>query len=132
MNKLNKTQRNVLFKALPDVIIVYAVLWRLERRFFKEKEVVKKRLGKIVFAPGESKLFPSSLSPYKWSMLDSSGNAVGIGNYDVTGGFYYPVGDYYDYTKVSVPIEIVPEPATFLLLCGALLIIRAFTRRKGD
>lgn len=33
-------------------------------------------------------------------------------------------------TTLPVQFEVVPEPATILLLCGALPIIRVFTRRK--
>jgi hypothetical protein len=66
-------------------------------------------------APGESHWFPEVDLPLIWNMMGSSGNPVGIGNYDVIGGLFDPAG-YYDYTKVSVPIKIIPEPATIVLL----------------
>ncbi len=71
----------------------------------------------FTLAPGEFRLCPEG-SPFVWNLLDKNGNAVGVGGYDIIGGLY---SGHYDYTKVSVPIEIVPEPATFLLLAlGAI------------
>jgi hypothetical protein len=59
-------------------------------------------------------------------MRDNHGNLVDLGNYDMIGGLYDSFGEY-DYTKVTVPIEIVPEPSTLLLLGFGILSIH---RRK--
>ncbi len=78
----------------------------------------------FTLSPGESKEFPALNHPYVWNMRDEENNLVTVGNYSVIGGLYHGLG-YYDYTKVGIPIEIVPEPATFFLLAlGGLLLKR--------
>ncbi len=66
--------------------------------------------------PGASKIYPLN-PPYIWDMKDNSEILVTIGEYQVIGGFdaVGPNGSY-EYSKVSVPITVVPEPATMLLL----------------
>ncbi|MBN1391769.1 MAG: PEP-CTERM sorting domain-containing protein [Sedimentisphaerales bacterium] len=68
----------------------------------------------VELAPGESK-GPS----YIWDMVDDNDNLIAPGIYDVIGVIYNA------YTEVAVPITIVPEPATILLLSlGAGLMVR--------
>ena len=65
----------------------------------------------------ESKEFP-----YVWDMRDNEDHLITPGVYDVIGGLDADMG-VYDYTRVSVPIAVVPEPATVLLLgLGGLLL----------
>jgi len=88
-------------------------------------------ITQLTLAPGESRQFPALAEnpPFKWNLIDSSGNTVGAGNYTVLGGLYRPDHSY-DYTKVSVPIEIIPEPATISFLLFSLPLFRCFERRK--
>jgi hypothetical protein len=73
--------------------------------------------------PGESKEFPL-VPPLIWNMHDSGNNMVGLGSYNVIGGLYGSSGQY-DYTKVAVSIEIVPEPITLILFgMGFVKILR--------
>jgi len=65
---------------------------------------------KFTLNPGESKEFPNHDDPWMWNMQDREGNPVSPGKYSVIGGLYNGSGSY-DYTKVTVPIRIVPEPA---------------------
>jgi len=83
----------------------------------------------FTLAPGQSYQFPdwgpSPLSPFLWNLKDSTGNIVGIGNYDITGGLFG-----LDNTKVSVPIVITPEPTSLIFLAIGLPVVRTFLRRK--
>jgi len=76
--------------------------------------------------PSQYRLCPEWGLPYAWNLHDTSGNPVGIGNYDIIGGLYDSWGTY-DYTKVSVPVEIVPEPATIALLGLGLPFLRTLS-----
>lgn len=70
-------------------------------------------------ASNESKEFP-----YVWDMRDNEGYLIAPGAYGVTGGLDANIG-IYDYTKVSVPIAVVPEPVTILLFgLGGLALRR--------
>jgi hypothetical protein len=84
----------------------------------------------LTLAPGDTKEFPTLAEnpPFKWNLKDSSGISVGAGNYTVLGGLYRPDHSY-DYTKVSVPIEIIPEPTTFLLLTIGAVISKVTQHR---
>lgn len=78
--------------------------------------------SEFTLTPGESKEFIDDNSPYIWNMKDNGGNLVTLGMYNVTGGLFSPRG-YYDYTKVLVDIEIVPEPTTIgLLVAGGIAL----------
>jgi hypothetical protein len=83
----------------------------------------------VTLAPGQSRQFPDLGPPFLWDLRDSTGNIVGIGNYDIIGGLYGPSGNF-DYTKVSVPIVIIPEPASLIFLAIGLPVVRTFLRRK--
>jgi hypothetical protein len=88
-------------------------------------------ITQFTLAPGESKEFPEPNPPFVWDMRDDDGDMVGVDNYDVIGGLLsMPEYHYYDYTKVSVPIEIIPEPTTLTFLTIVLSVIRGFSRRK--
>jgi hypothetical protein len=69
-------------------------------------------LTQFILSPLESRDFT-----HLWDMMDSGGNQVTPGIYDVTSA----LGDlglaYAErYVQVSVQIEIIPEPSTFVLL----------------
>ena len=64
----------------------------------------------FTLGPGESKDFPHSTSPYVWNMRDKDNNLVNAGQYSVIGGLYAG-SEGYEYSKVAVPIQIIPEPA---------------------
>ena len=85
----------------------------------------------LTIATGESRMFPMSSEnpPFKWNLKDNNGNVVGIDNYDIIGGLYSQSGNY-DYTKISVPIVIIPEPTSLIFLSIGLPILRVFSRRK--
>ena len=73
--------------------------------------------------PGEYRVFPFS-SPFNWNMRDNGNNLVDLGRYKVIGGLYNGLGTY-DYTKVAVSIDIIPEPSTLILFgVGFAQIIR--------
>ncbi len=72
----------------------------------------------ITLLPGEYKEFPLS-PPLVWNMRDNEDNLVDIGTYNVIGRLYG-----YDFSEVSVPINIVPEPITISLLGAGILLLR--------
>ena len=78
----------------------------------------------FTLAPSEYKGFPEEDPPYVWDMLDDEDNLIDIGEYDVIGGFDAGSAEDYLYSRVSVPITIVPEPASFLLFAFAGLFLR--------
>jgi hypothetical protein len=79
----------------------------------------------LTLLPGETKEFPDDFTPpFIWYMRNNGNELVNLGTYNVIGELYDRKGTY-DYTKVSVPINIIPEPATFILLgLGFLPVIR--------
>jgi hypothetical protein len=90
--------------------------------------VLRPSVTQLTLAPGESVLFPEWAPFYfVWNLKYNNGDTVGIGSYDIIGGLWSSV---YDYTKVSVPIQIIPEPATLALFAMALPIFRVFTKIK--
>jgi hypothetical protein len=80
----------------------------------------------FTLSPGEYREFPDWNPPYIWHMRDNENNLVTAGEYSVIGGLYDGYG-YYDYTKVDVPIEIVPEPGSLFLLTGGIIYL---TRKR--
>jgi hypothetical protein len=84
----------------------------------------------FTLSSGESREFPALSHPYVWDMRDDENNLVTMGTYSVIGGLYEGSG-HYDYTKVNVPIGIVPEPATLILLMtGGLLLNRKRFKKR--
>jgi hypothetical protein len=83
----------------------------------------------LTLEPGESVEFPEYNPPFTWDLRNDAGDLVQPGEYDVIGGIDHSE-NYYDYTKVSVQIEVIPEPATFVLFGPGLLIVRPLSRRK--
>jgi hypothetical protein len=80
----------------------------------------------LTLLPGEFREFPDDFSPpFIWRMRDNENNLVDLGTYNVIGGLYG-----YDYTKIAVPINIVPEPSSFLLLALGVFWTRAKARKK--
>jgi hypothetical protein len=83
------------------------------------------------FSPGIELSSGESINiPYIWDMLDDNDNLVTLGIYDVVGLMYNEPWNYYNHgeyvlTEVAVPINIIPEPTTILLLSlGAGLMVR--------
>jgi len=65
-------------------------------------------ITEFTLSPGESREFPAHDHPRIWNMRDKENNLVNVGKYSVIGGLYEGSG-YYDHTKVSVPIRIIPN-----------------------
>jgi hypothetical protein len=81
----------------------------------------------FTLAPGEYKEFPDLNPPCIWDMRDNENNLINVGEYDVIGGFDAGIAEHYYYSRVSVPITIVPEPATIVLLgIGGFLLARTY------
>ena len=81
-------------------------------------------LLELTLLPGESREFPDDFPPpFIWDMK-VNGNFVDPGTYNVIGGLYDGPGKY-DYAKVAVSIDIIPEPSTLILFgVGFSQIIR--------
>ena len=78
--------------------------------------------------PNESKEYA-----WVWDMRDDwewyGGVLVEPGVYDIIGGFDAMAEEWYEYSKVSVSITIVPEPGSVLLFAGVLSAV--VLRRKN-
>ena len=85
-------------------------------------------VSEFTLVPGEYIEFPHFSSPLIWDMMDNNGVQVQLGQYDVIGGL--DLESYYDYTKISVPIEIVPEPNSIMLLAIGTVFIRRRTAKN--
>jgi hypothetical protein len=80
--------------------------------------------SQFTLLPGETREFPDLVEfppPLIWNMRNNEDELVGLGRYNIIGELYN--GFEYDYTKTSVPINIVPEPTTIILLSFGLLPI---------
>jgi hypothetical protein len=73
----------------------------------------------FTLAPSESKEYT-----YTWDMKDYSDVLVSLGEYKAIGGFDAGVAYKYEYSKVAVPINIIPEPATFILFGFGVFLLR--------
>ena len=80
--------------------------------------------------PDESKEFNEI-----WGQVNDNGTRGGtddypveLGNYQVIGEFYIPITDHY--VPVSVSIQIIPEPASLLLLGMGLLGLLFHSRKE--
>jgi hypothetical protein len=79
----------------------------------------------FTLAPGEFKEFPVFSPYYVWDMRNNENNLINVGEYDVIGGFDAGEAENYYYSRVSVPITIVPEPSSLaILLAGAVYLTR--------
>ena len=78
--------------------------------------------GQFTLEQNESWICPGLNKPYLWDMRDNGNNLVGLGIYNVIGGIFYRSEHPVD-TKVSVPIQIVPEPSTILFFSIGTLVI---------
>lgn len=118
--------------------ITYTVSWSPIWNFWSETggqhiwTGMYSKLGMVTsltLEPSESVEFPEYNPPFTWDLCDDTGDLVQPGEYDVIGGIDHSE-NYYDYTKVSVQIEVIPEPATLSLFGGGALLFSRFSKRK--
>jgi hypothetical protein len=81
----------------------------------------------FTLTPSEYKEFPDFSPPYVWDMRDDEGNLINVGEYEVIGGFDAGIAENFYYSRVSVPITVVPEPGSFVLLLGGMFYL---TRKR--
>jgi len=81
----------------------------------------------FTLAPSEYKEYP-----YEWDMRDNDGVLVSLGEYNVIGGFDAGVPDNYEYSRVSVPIVIIPEPCSLTLFAAGLCILNHFNNKRRN
>jgi len=78
-------------------------------------------MGKgLTLIPGQLIEFPEHEPAFLWNMKDNTDNLVSTGIYDVIGGLDHG----HEYSIVSVPIEIIPEPITLLIICTGIPLLR--------
>lgn len=78
--------------------------------------------------PGESRVYPY-IPPVIWNMKDNDGSLISSGIYEVIGGYDWNwINGSYDYSKISVPITIIPEPSSVMIL--SLGVLGLFFRRN--
>ncbi len=83
------------------------------------------------FSPGvELSAGESKNIPYIWDMIDDNDNLVAPGIYDVVGVMYNEPWTGTGPTEVSVPITIVPEPASLVLFMACLSVLIRNKRAK--
>jgi len=85
-------------------------------------------LSIVVLPPGGDKEYTET-----WDMLGNQGVLIMPGNYEVTGSFHPVLLSQVDkdkYVPVSVSIEIIPEPSTFVLLGAGLMAMLTYRKRK--
>ena len=78
----------------------------------------------VTFVGTSFSLNPSESYEYThtWDMTYKNGDNILPGNYTITGVLGYP-SNHERYVPVSIQIEIIPEPATLLLLGAGLVIL---------
>ena len=82
----------------------------------------------FTLAPSEYKEFP-----YIWDMRDNEDHLIVTGEYDMIGGLDGGTSistKEYEFTEVSVPIAVVPEPCTLAFIMIGLPVL--FRKRKKD
>lgn len=88
-------------------------------------KLVNPQLSSFTLNTGEYKEFLKN-----WDMInDNTGTLVIPGDYNVFGVLNYPT-THDKYVPVSVDIQVIPEPATLILLGTGLMGILSFRRRK--
>jgi hypothetical protein len=75
----------------------------------------------FTLAPSEFKEFPVFSPYYVWDMRNNENNLINVGEYDVIGGFDAGAAENYYYSRVSVPITIVPEPCSLAFLLASMV-----------
>jgi len=81
----------------------------------------------FLLKPGENKTIT-----YTWDMKINQSNLLDVGKYNVVGRLDGDSG-FYDFTKLGVEMEVVPEPASILLTIGigGIVIRRKRTLRNS-
>jgi len=83
-------------------------------------------ITQFTLSPGGYKEYP-----YIWDMRDDEDILVSAGEYSVIGGFDAGAAENYEYSKVSVGVEIVPEPTSITLLTVGLFGVILNRKRKS-
>jgi len=68
---------------------------------------------------------------HTWNMTYKNGDDILPGSNNVTGVLGYWIS-HERYVPVSVSIEVIPEPGSFVLLCGGAGLLRVLTRTRGS
>jgi hypothetical protein len=123
---------------LSDEFVTFRCPYDPVYQFWAEKDgsqiwsAIDKRYSVIVnltIVSGASVEFPNYYSPPLLWNMKIHGNYVEPGVYNIVGGLY-SAGSF-DYTKINVPISIVPEPSSIILLTiGSIGFINK--RKKND
>jgi hypothetical protein len=79
--------------------------------------------------PDEYVEFPNLNTPLVWDMIDNSGVTIQSNVYSIIGGLDHPQG-IYDYTKVNLQIEVIPEPTSIVLFLTGLPFFQLLRNKK--
>jgi hypothetical protein len=87
--------------------------------------------SQFTLLPGETREFPDFVDfppPMTWDMRNKQGELVNSGTYDIFGML---TSFNYENSEISIPVNIIPEPATIMLLSFGLLPIFRQKRRSS-
>ena len=107
-------------------------VWDAEERIWYWPKAVNPAGSIFTLQPGEFKEFLKD-----WDMMNDNGTYGTDDDFMVSPGIYYVSGQLFTTTpegkipeSVSVSIQIIPEPATFLLLGTGLMALSYYRKRK--